>query len=362
MKKLFVFLVTTILLLYFFQNSIQAQGTYTCWWDADNDLCENPTVACITNPGAAGCEIYNLNCEAGYIPEMICGNFDDTSETECEEARVCVELGNIATTTPAIPTSTPQPTNTPNPGIGTYGCEWDPGQDPECTIDNELITCNIDGGWIPCESNCEARTTQAECEATVDSPIWCVEPGDCFALPTPEGRREAQCAVDPNTGLITNYCEEDNPYCDEEIYLDEDGNPACRCVVPGYPGETCWVLGNWQFTRGLAIWCDLAGNPVNEDDINWTNRLYTAIGCIPIGNGTEFTGFVLQWSIGIAGGIALLLIVYAGIQILTAAGDPKKVQSGKELLTAAIAGILFLILSVYIIRLFGVEILQIPGL
>jgi hypothetical protein len=48
--------------------------------------------------------------------------------------------------------------------------------------------------------------------------------------------------------------------------------------------------------------------------------------------------------------------------ISTSAGDPKKLQAGKELLTAAISGLLLLIFSVFILRIIGVEILNIPGL
>lgn len=109
-----------------------------------------------------------------------------------------------------------------------------------------------------------------------------------------------------------------------------------------------------------------ADSPLGEGSCE-DNEIYTAIGCIPIFDspddtpGQDFIEFVLTWAIGIAGGIALLLIVYAGIQILTSSGDPKKVQSGKELLTAAIGGLLFLLLSILLLEFIGVNILEIPG-
>lgn len=87
----------------------------------------------------------------------------------------------------------------------------------------------------------------------------------------------------------------------------------------------------------------------------------SAIGCFPIVDGDQFLGFILGWAIGIAGGIALLLIVYAGVIMITAGGNPEKVQAGKELLTAAIGGFIFLLFSAYILRFVGVDILQIPG-
>jgi hypothetical protein len=51
--------------------------------------------------------------------------------------------------------------------------------------------------------------------------------------------------------------------------------------------------------------------------------------------------------VGFGGGIAFILMVYAGFMIMTSSGDPKRLTAGKELLTAAIA----------ILRLIGVELL-----
>lgn len=92
------------------------------------------------------------------------------------------------------------------------------------------------------------------------------------------------------------------------------------------------------------------------------SQLNTAIGCIPIfdltGSG-GFMAFVIAWGVGIAGGIAFLLILYAGFQIMTSSGNPQKLQAGKELLGAAISGLLLLIFSTFILRFVGVDILQI---
>ncbi len=91
------------------------------------------------------------------------------------------------------------------------------------------------------------------------------------------------------------------------------------------------------------------------------NCIDTAIGCIPVDQ-QDFITFILKWSIGIAGGIAFILIVLASFQIMTSQGDPKKLQAGKELLSSAIMGLMLLIFSVFILRIIGVNILQIPGL
>ncbi|HJX45748.1 MAG TPA: hypothetical protein VJ399_01090 [Patescibacteria group bacterium] len=91
-------------------------------------------------------------------------------------------------------------------------------------------------------------------------------------------------------------------------------------------------------------------------------KIDTAIGCIPLGNQNEFIGFILTWGIGIAGGIAFLLMIYAGFIIMTSSGNPDRLKAGQELLTSAIMGIILLIFSVFILRIIGVDILKIPGL
>lgn len=87
----------------------------------------------------------------------------------------------------------------------------------------------------------------------------------------------------------------------------------------------------------------------------------TAIGCIPVGNTNAFIGFILRWAIGVGGGIAFLLILYAGFMIMTSSGNPDRLKAGQELMTSAIAGIIMLIFSVFVLRVIGVDILKLPG-
>ena len=90
------------------------------------------------------------------------------------------------------------------------------------------------------------------------------------------------------------------------------------------------------------------------------NAINTAIGCVPIGNTESFVGFILGWGIGVGGGIAFLLLIYAGFMIITSTGNPERVAAGQELLTSALAGIIMLIFSVFILRVIGIDILRLP--
>lgn len=84
----------------------------------------------------------------------------------------------------------------------------------------------------------------------------------------------------------------------------------------------------------------------------------TAIGCInALGDQNLFLGQILQWAVGIGGGIAFLLIVYAGFMVMTAAGNPERLKAGQELLTSAISGLILLIFSIFILRFIGIDIL-----
>ncbi len=85
----------------------------------------------------------------------------------------------------------------------------------------------------------------------------------------------------------------------------------------------------------------------------------TAIGCIPFGDPSGFAGFFLGWGVGVGGGIAFLLIVYAGFMIMSSSGNPERLKAGQELLTSALGGLIMLIFSVFILRIIGVNILGI---
>ncbi|MEK7112651.1 MAG: hypothetical protein AAB875_04970, partial [Patescibacteria group bacterium] len=103
-------------------------------------------------------------------------------------------------------------------------------------------------------------------------------------------------------------------------------------------------------------------NPITGDQdptCDDGNGIDTAIGCIPIGDPSLFVGFILRWAIGIGGGIAFLLIIYAAFMIMTSRGNPERLKAGQELLTSAIAGLIMLIFSIFILRVIGVNILGI---
>ena len=87
-------------------------------------------------------------------------------------------------------------------------------------------------------------------------------------------------------------------------------------------------------------------------------EINTAIGCIPVSDTNVFMGWILGWAIGVGGGIAFLLIVYASFMVMTSQGNPERLKAGQELLTSAISGLVLLIFSVFILKFIGVDILK----
>jgi len=93
---------------------------------------------------------------------------------------------------------------------------------------------------------------------------------------------------------------------------------------------------------------------------NGKQCILTALGCIVV-EGTDFVTTLLNFGIGIAGGIAMLLIIFGGFQILTSAGNPERLNEGRELISSAITGLLMIVFSVFLLRIIGVDILGIPS-
>jgi len=90
--------------------------------------------------------------------------------------------------------------------------------------------------------------------------------------------------------------------------------------------------------------------------------IQTAIGCINVENPESVVGTVISIATGVGGGIALLLILYGVFIVTTSAGNPDKLKSGSEIITSAIVGLIFILLSVFLVNLIGIKILAIPGL
>lgn len=120
--------------------------------------------------------------------------------------------------------------------------------------------------------------------------------------------------------------------------------------------ETTGFTGNANFEL-----CHQAEDFMQECvDCSNRNGVWTALGCVPTNISDMFRG-LFRIGLGLAGGFAMLLIIYGGFTISTSSGDPQKLQNGQEIVTAAIIGLLLIIFSAVILRFVGVDLLAIPG-
>lgn len=85
--------------------------------------------------------------------------------------------------------------------------------------------------------------------------------------------------------------------------------------------------------------------------------ILTAIGCLPIEIGA-FTRTVLNRGISIGAGLAFLLMLYGAFVLITSAGNPENTKKGGEIITSAIVGLLFIIFSIFLLKVIGIDILN----
>jgi hypothetical protein len=106
--------------------------------------------------------------------------------------------------------------------------------------------------------------------------------------------------------------------------------------------------------RNACIGC--LGEGENSD----TSKMWTAIGCLPL-TPTAFVQTILPTAVTIAGAIALLTMLYGVLMLTISGGNPENIQKAKEVITGAVVGLLFIIFSIVLLNLIGVQILKIPG-
>lgn len=130
------------------------------------------------------------------------------------------------------------------------------------------------------------------------------------------------------------------------------------CTEPPPPNES---VGFQPFKICETISITNSSARSDCEDCLQKDGVWTALGCIPT-SPEGFTGAFLKIAIGIGGGLALLLMIYGAFLMATSAGNPETAQKGKQVFGGAIMGLLFIIFSVVLLRIIGIEILKIPGL
>lgn len=131
-----------------------------------------------------------------------------------------------------------------------------------------------------------------------------------------------------------------NPQCPTSLAAAEEAPPGCK---PGEPGCTT--------AAGTAKGCP------SEDTSKY---IRTALGCIPT-DPKAFIDSLMVWSAAAGGGVALLLMIQGSLQMMMSQGNAEQLKKGREQFVAAVSGLLFIIFSITLLQIIGVDILNIPG-
>ena len=179
----------------------------------------------------------------------------------------------------------------------------------------------------------------------------------------------ATATCDPATEQV------DFTYCLAFSGSDTDcaAAPRISCLTVGQcgPPNHCSIVCSHGCPNGGSstgqkcpnvgeVCCSSPGSPFCGG--NPAEGVSTALGCLKTGSIRDFTNQILAWAAGLGAGIAFLIIVYGGFQIATAAGDPKRVKGGQELIATALGALALIVLAVVALNFVGVRILDLSGL
>jgi hypothetical protein len=98
-------------------------------------------------------------------------------------------------------------------------------------------------------------------------------------------------------------------------------------------------------------------------------KQYTLLGCLGgIGGGftdSNAAGGVVQSLLNIifslSGGIAFLYLLYGSFIIITSQSNPERINYGKRMVYGSVSGLIFVLVSVYIVKFIASGVLKIPG-
>jgi len=215
---------------------------------------------------------------------------------------------------------------------GTFDCTPSGGV---CRV----ATQKCDPGYKPDLDVCRIITDPNICKNTLNVP--CIEDpkSNTVTCQLVHGRAGAVCEPKPGTndcrrGYIPDCSERSGPEC---------GPSSGLCVIEVPPGGPTIPVYDPGCTSGTSYYS--------------FKGVKTALGCLPT-DPQYFINLATPWAVGIGAGIAFLLGVFGAMMIVLSAGNPEKMQAGKEMITSAIGGIILIVFSVFILRVIGVDVLK----
>ncbi|MBM3205897.1 hypothetical protein FJZ41_03570 [Candidatus Shapirobacteria bacterium] len=172
-------------------------------------------------------------------------------------------------------------------------------------------------------------------------------------------------AIDPKEYPNGGYpCGPECPKCQPGTY-SSSGVDYEICTTEDYePDISDW--GGEEFGKYLgpgpiapnSIIC--GGDSACKTCVDAGNS-WTALGCFYTSQPQLFVSQILRIALFLGGGIAFLLVIFGALQIILSAGNPDRIKNGKEMIIAALGGLILIIFAVFILRLVGYDVLGLPG-
>ncbi|RJR28634.1 hypothetical protein C4564_04720 [Candidatus Microgenomates bacterium] len=264
---------------------------------------------------------------------------------------------------------------------------------PTCSDGEELGCCPAD-----CPS--EGRTAPGDGTGSIQQMCGCglegeraCPPGNALNLPacvtpfTPNS--DGICA--PAQGGGDGYS---RYFCGEEIYPEDVATGNYTCVNLGCPTQAL-DGGRYWCACGEPGYSCCPEPPTNTSENNFigvpgcrgkaicieatqmcfipteakgaasmlargcedVGYIFTAIGCIKSESAREVAKFLYTWSAGFAGGVGLLVMITGFAIIGVSSGDPRKMSGGKDLVISAVAGLAMILLSAFLLRVIGIDVI-----
>lgn len=198
----------------------------------------------------------------------------------------------------------------------------------------QVSPCASVGGTCRTSCNTNEQAVTGQCAG---QRVFCCAPRTIITPVQCQGACRAACLTGEVQFRNVNNCDVSGQLC---------------CSTNPLNTQVCDVVGDLN-QRTACVKCF-------EPPGGGAAGAWTAIGCIPT-DPSLFIETLLRFAIGIAGGIAFLLILFGGFQMMTSAGNPERLNGGKELVSSAVTGLLLIIFSIFLLKVIGVDILGIPG-
>ncbi len=193
-----------------------------------------------------------------------------------------------------------------------------------------VINASCLSDFCPSTGECTACTSNSQCGSNNCQNGICIGPVSCGGGGEPPCKNGQSCydpyALDPTQGL----CVTETP-----VPTADSGS------------------GSLPPTAAITLPTIVCSNPGTNGSCN---GIQTGVGLIST-DAASFINSIFTIILSISGGIALILIIVSGYQLSLSSGNPEKVKEAQGMLTAAIVGLVFIIFSVAILQIIGVDIL-----